>query len=160
MCVFVNPVLIPFSANGRVDHFHPTRYLSHLPAGIFYCMPLRKIVTQWNFLYLWNKIIGHFRVPKTLTFKMRLGAQPFLFKWILFSWEWKMISISNVEPLPSFWNLERPGELGNGLFGRLHWGTINFFSVKKRPNISLYVEYSRTLTWFFEDFKKFAYNTT
>ena len=22
--------------------------------------------------------IGHFRVPKTLTFKMRLGAQPFL----------------------------------------------------------------------------------
>ena len=25
-----------------------------------------------------RKIIGHFRVPKTLTFKMRLGAQPFL----------------------------------------------------------------------------------
>ena len=23
-------------------------------------------------------LIGHFRVPKTLTFKMRLGAQPFL----------------------------------------------------------------------------------
>ena len=23
-------------------------------------------------------VIGHFRVPKTLTFKMRLGAQPFL----------------------------------------------------------------------------------
>ena len=39
-------------------------------------------------------VIGHFRVPKTLTFKMRLGAQPFLRKWVLFEWEWKMISIS------------------------------------------------------------------
>ena len=25
-----------------------------------------------------EKAIGHFRVPKTLTFKVRLGAQPFL----------------------------------------------------------------------------------
>ena len=32
-------------------------------------------------------IIGHFRVPKTLTFKMRLSAQPFLWKWVLFAWE-------------------------------------------------------------------------
>ena len=45
VCVFVSPVLIPSSTNRRVDHFHPTRYLSHLPAGIFYCMPLRKIIT-------------------------------------------------------------------------------------------------------------------
>ena len=30
--------------------------------------------------------IGHFRVPKTLTFKMRLGEQPFLWKWVLFAW--------------------------------------------------------------------------
>ena len=34
-----------------------------------------------------------------------------------------------------------------------------FFSFKKRPNTSLYVEYSRTLTPFFEDFK-FAYKST
>ena len=39
-------------------------------------------------------VIGHFRVPKTFTFKMRLGAQPFSWKWVLFEWEWKMISIS------------------------------------------------------------------
>ena len=58
--------------------------------------------------------IGHFRVPKTLTFKMRLGAQLFLWKWVLFAWEWKIISISKVEHLPSFWNRD-PGELGNGL---------------------------------------------
>ena len=35
VCVFVSPVLIPSSTNRRVDHFHPTRYLSHLPAGSF-----------------------------------------------------------------------------------------------------------------------------
>ena len=51
--------------------------------------------------------IGHFPVPKTLTFKMRLGAQPFLWKWVLFAWEWKMISISKAEHLPSFWNRGR-----------------------------------------------------
>ena len=34
-----------------------------------------------------------------------------------------------------------------------------FFSFKNRPNISQYVEYSRTLIWVFEDFK-FAYKTT
>ena len=58
--------------------------------------------------------IGHFRVPKTLSFKMRLGAQPFLWKWVLFVWEWKMVSISKAEHLPSFWN-RGPGELRNGL---------------------------------------------
>ena len=57
--------------------------------------------------------IGHFRVPKTLTFKMRLGTQPFLWKWVLFAWEWKMISISKAEHLPLFWN-RGPGKLGNG----------------------------------------------
>ena len=43
--------------------------------------------------------------------------------------------------------------------GRSQWRTIHFFSFKKRPNISLYVEYSRTLLWFFEDFKS-AYKAT
>ena len=56
--------------------------------------------------------IGHFQVPKSLTFKMRLGAQPFLWQWVLFAWEWKVISISKAEHLPSFWN-RGPGELGN-----------------------------------------------
>ena len=42
---------------------------------------------------------------------MRLGAQPLLWKWVLFAWEWKMISISRAEHLPSFWN-RGPGELG------------------------------------------------
>ena len=34
-----------------------------------------------------------------------------------------------------------------------------FFSFKQRPNISLYVEYSRTLSWVFGDFKS-AYKAT
>ena len=61
--------------------------------------------------------IGLFRVPKALTFKMRPGAQPFLWKWVLLAWEWKMISISKAEHLSSFWN-RGPGELGNGLLIR------------------------------------------
>ena len=61
-----------------------------------------------------NFPIGHFRVPKTLTFRMSLGAQPFLWKWVLFAWEWQMISISKAEHLPSFWN-RGPGEFGHGL---------------------------------------------
>ena len=51
---------------------------------------------------------------KTLFFKMRLSAQAFLWKWVLFAWEWKMISISKAEHLPSFWN-KGLGEHGNGL---------------------------------------------
>ena len=68
-------------------------------------------------IYIWKpnaRLICHFRVPKTLTLKMRLGAQPFLWKWVLFAWEWKMISISKAEHLPSFWN-RGPWELGNDL---------------------------------------------
>ena len=57
VCVFVSPVLISSSTNRLVDHFHPKWYLSHLPAGIFYCMLLRKIIMQRNFLCLWGKII-------------------------------------------------------------------------------------------------------
>ena len=43
------------------------------PVGIF----------QWE--------IGHFRVPKILTFKMRPSEQPFLWKWVLFAWKWKIL---------------------------------------------------------------------
>ena len=48
---------------------------------------------------------------------MRPSAQPFLWKWVLFAWQWKMskiISISKAELLTSFW-FRGPGELGYGL---------------------------------------------
>ena len=69
----------------------------------------------WCWCWHHFKTIGHLWVPKTLTFKMRLGAQPFLWEWVLFAWEWKMISISKAEHLPLFWN-RGPGEMGYGLF--------------------------------------------
>ena len=49
---------------------------------------------------------------------MRLGAQPFLGKWVLFAWEWKIISMK-AEHLTSLWYIG-PGELGNGLFSVNH----------------------------------------
>ena len=61
-----------------------------------------------------NNVIGHFRVPRTLTFKMRPSAQPFLWKWVLFAGEWKIIFKSKVKHLPSFW-YRGQAELGNGL---------------------------------------------
>ena len=67
--------------------------------------------------------IGHFRVLKTLTFKMRPSAQSFLWKWVLFAWEWNIISISKAEHLTSFW-YRGPGELGNGLFLAQYFGKL------------------------------------
>ena len=75
-------------------------------------------------------LIGHFRVLKTLTFKMRLGAQPFLWKWVSFAWEWKMISISKAEHLPSFWNRGQ-GELGNGLLKEAEIKCVHFSLLPK-----------------------------
>ena len=43
-----------------------------------------------------------------------LDAQPSLWKWVLFAWEWRIICISKAEHLTSFW-YRGPGELGNGL---------------------------------------------
>ena len=79
-------------------------------------------VSPWEFIYakLRNFTIGRLRVPKTLTFKMRLGAQPFLWKWVIFAWKRKVISISKAERLPSFWN-RGLGEFGNGLFQNEAW---------------------------------------
>ena len=63
--------------------------------------------------------IGHLRVPKTLTFKVRLSAQHFSWKWVLFAWERKIISISKAEHLTSFW-YRGPGELGT----YCHWDQV------------------------------------
>ena len=77
--------------------------------------------------------LGHFRVPKTLTFKMRPSAQPFpSVEMSLFTWEseeveqqftknhganyqaqWKIISISNAEHLPRFDTEAQPCSQGS-----------------------------------------------
>ena len=59
-----------------------------------------------------QKSRGHFRVPKSLTFKMRPSAQLFLWKCVLLAWEWKIISISMAEYLTWFWYWGAE-ELGN-----------------------------------------------
>ena len=62
----------------------------------------------------WTKVqccvrIGHFLVPKTLTFKMRPSAQLFLWKWVLLAWEWDIISISKAEDLTRRFDTEAWG---------------------------------------------------
>ena len=76
---------------------------------------LAQCLAHFAFPLIMRRSIGHFRVPKTLIFKMRLGAQSFLWKWVSFAREWKMISISKAEHLLSFGN-RGPGKLGHGLF--------------------------------------------
>ena len=77
--------------------------------GTFFFLRFVKKITRRHFL------IDQFRVLKTLIFKMKPSAHPFLWKWVLFAWEWKIISISKAEHLTSFW-YRGLGELGNGLF--------------------------------------------
>ena len=80
------------------------------------CLPEPAITScdTGHWIPLWQLSIGHFRVPPGLCIKTRLGAQLFLWKWVLFAWEWKIISISKIEHLTSFW-CRGPEELGNGL---------------------------------------------
>ena len=41
--------------------------------------------------------LDHFRVKKNAHFQIRHSAQPFLWKWAIFAWEWKIISISKAQ---------------------------------------------------------------
>ena len=51
---------------------------------------------------------------KNSHFQNEARCTTFLWKWVLFAWEWKTISISKAEHVPLFWNRGR-GELGNGV---------------------------------------------
>ena len=77
---------------------------------------------------------------------MRLGAQPFLWKWLLFALEWKMISVSKAEHLPSFWNRGQ-GELENGLFLVSSWFTT---SRNKPPSAQIGMFWEEEVDWTFE----------
>ena len=102
-------------------------WLPHLPAGTFYCLSLRKIITPQNLMCLWSKINQGQHKKKKKYFKR----------------ESKLTSCFNDQGC---------------YFLRLHRRTINFFSSKKKQNINLYVNYSRTLLWFFEN-SKLTYKT-
>ena len=109
-CYAVSPSIHRFLSN----HLKTAEWGIQIVATTF-------ITVQSVIILIFLLLIGHFRVPEPLTFKMRLGAQPFLWKWVLFAWESKMISMSKAEHLPSFWN-RSPGELGNGLITAVDFG--------------------------------------
>ena len=69
-----------------------------------------------NLMYvlIYLSLIGHFRVPKNLTFKARLSAKPLLWKWVLIMMQIKLIFTTKVSHLASFWKRDFL-ELGNGL---------------------------------------------
>ena len=87
----------------------------------FSCCPtVAHWLYSWSFFSTVNISTGHFRVPKTLTFNMKLSAYPFLWKWVLFAWEWKIVSISKAEHLTSFWYRGRV-KFGNSLLLFYHF---------------------------------------
>ena len=71
---------------------------------------------------LLTSVIGHFRVPKRLTFKARLSAKPLILKLFLIMMQIKLIFTTKVSHLASFWKWDFL-ELGNGL---LPSSTLNF----------------------------------
>ena len=65
--------------------------------------------------------IGHFRVPKHLTFKARLSAKPLIWKWFLIMMQIKLFFTTKVSHLASFWKRDFL-ELGNGLLFLICYG--------------------------------------
>ena len=127
------------------------------------CSPIQTPNFSWSNHYIWNlfrllqavrdsrvREIGHFWVPKTLTFKMRPSAQPFLWKRVLLAWDWKIISISKAEHLTWF-RYRGPGELGNGLLRKRehenktwgNWGEEGRLSYKSRAHIFVCLSLTR-----------------
>ena len=85
-----------------------------------------------------NKI-GHFRVPKNLTLKARLSANPLIWKWVLIMMQIKLIFTTKVSHLASFWKWDF-FELGNGLLvGALCLirALLTFWNFLNSPDIKL-----------------------
>ena len=87
--------------------------------GLSWPLGQRKTQGRWvelslNLVLVWLAFaIGHLRVPKTLTFKMRIGAQPFLWKLVLCM---RMKNDFHIKGwAPTLVLKQRHGELGNGL---------------------------------------------
>ena len=99
---------------GLINFIALIRWIKYGRAHFFFYFPC-SLLFEGIFTRSW---IGHFRVPKTRTFKMRPSAQPFLWKWGLFAREWKVISISKTEHLTSFWY--------RGSAGIRKWPTVQF----------------------------------
>ena len=95
-------------------HSHRYEYISSFQA------PLMKW-KKWRVWILWegtgatsqrmlgSKLSFHqlnrlFPVPKTLSFEVRLSVKPFMWKWVKFTWELKILFMLIVSHLASLWN--------------------------------------------------------
>ena len=91
--VFVSPVLIPSSTNHWVDHLHPTRYLSHLPPRIFYCLPLRENNNAVKFIVSLKQNNGGAHHKSYLALKR---------VWRI--WSWNGVKISSSQKKRNMWH--------------------------------------------------------
>ena len=90
-----------------------------------------------------QKSIAHFQVHISLSIKARLGAQPFIWKWVYFASEWNLVFIWKDEHQDSFWG-RGLNKFRNGLFIRHLFssmlelakvvGLFNYFSLMWRTN--------------------------
>ena len=76
-------------------------HIQEMPNIIAHCDNLRHL--KWraalNRIYLLH-VIGHLRVPRTLTFQIRPRAHPFSWKWVLFAWKWKPFPYQRLSTYP------------------------------------------------------------
>ena len=79
-------------------------YTAAKPVGGTVLVNIGDLMQQWTADKLRSTVswVGDVRVPKTLTFKTRPSAQPFLWKWVLFVWEWKPFSYHRLSTQPCF----------------------------------------------------------
>ena len=89
---------------------------------------------NWQLAISRNWQLGHFQVPKNLTFKARLSAKPLILKWFLIMMQIKLIFTTKVSHLASFgkwdfWHSEMAywenGGLGKNpsrVWQKLKWG--------------------------------------
>ena len=76
-----NPPALKKNSLANTFNEYRTGYLSRWKLStLSFCVSFNNRVCEW----ITNCVTshGHFRVPKTLTFKMRPSAQPFLWKWV------------------------------------------------------------------------------
>ena len=116
----------PFATSAR----SPISVQNNLKKGEIEHQKAKKKKTFWLSPF---KIIGHFRVPKNLTFKARLSAKPLIWKWFLIMVQIKLIFTTKVSHLALFWEWEFL-ELGNSLLEPRKWppyGCLNSISYPK-----------------------------
>ena len=95
-------------------------------------------ISQYKkFSSIWGDIlvlIGHFRVPKTLTLKMRLGAQPFLWNEVYLHENEKWFPYQRLSTYPRFEKEARGNtEMAHWLLHKNKWFVLISRPVRHKP---------------------------